>query len=44
MERINVIIDYLLKQSLVILSVFIYGAIVGLFLCWGAGFFKKKDK
>ena len=38
----NYILDYLLKQSLVILAVFVYGAIIGLFLCWGAGFFTKE--
>ena len=38
------ILGYLLKQSLVILAVFAYGAIVGFFLLWGAGFFTKEKK
>ena len=38
----GLILGYLLKQSLVILSVFVYGAIIGFFLCWGAGFFTKE--
>ena len=38
----GLILEYLLQQSLVILVVFAYGAIVGLFLLWGAGFFTKE--
>jgi hypothetical protein len=40
----GLILGYLLKQSLVILVVFVYGAIVGLFLLWGAGFFTKEKR
>lgn len=37
----GLILEYLLQQSLVILVVFAYGAIVGLFILWGAGFFRR---
>jgi hypothetical protein len=37
----GLVLGYLLQQSLVILVVFAYGAIVGFFLLWGAGFFRR---
>jgi len=37
------ILDYLLKQSLMVLAVFVYGVIVGFFLLWGAGFLNKNN-
>jgi len=38
----GLVLGYLLQQSLVVLAVFIYGAIVGFFLLCGAGFFTKE--
>jgi len=38
----GLVLSYLLKCSLAILAVFIYGTIIGFFLLLGTGFFTKE--
>jgi hypothetical protein len=40
----NYLLGYLLRCSLAILGVFLYGFIMGIILLWGAGFFRKDKK
>jgi len=37
----GLILGYLLNASVAILAVFAYGVIIGFFLLWGAGFFRR---